>query len=379
LEAGSTGASSEEGHPRRIEAVANAVYASGHLLFVQKSTLYARPFDASSTRITGPPFVVAENVASGFGVTRSMFSASRDGDLVFVAEPTNFDVRVEWIDRAGKRSPALAETLIYSDAQLSPDGKRLAIVVRDAQTRQPDIWTVDLAGGARTRLTFGPGFSWLPVWSPDGGRIAYTASRPKVGLFEKASSGIGAEKTILEKEGDTHPTSWSPDGRFLLYYIWDPSEGTNYDVWALPVSPPGKPFPYLRTAADETNARFSPDGKRVAYTSSESSRDEIYVQTFPPGDGKWQISRGGADLPRWRMDGRELFFLANDGRIYSAPVSAGEAFEAGTPRPITDSSLNISGYDVGPGGQRFLICTLVVDPVHLPTRLVAHWPRALKR
>ena len=114
-----------------------------------------------------------------------MFSASQSGDLVFVTEPTNFDVRVEWIDRGGHRSPALTEALVYSDPQLSPDGRRLAIVIQDAQSRQADIWTIDLAGGARTRLTFGPGSSSLPIWSPDGNSIAYVAGRQKVfGLFE---------------------------------------------------------------------------------------------------------------------------------------------------------------------------------------------------
>jgi len=210
---------SESGHPVRTEAIANAAYASGHVLFVQKSTLYARPFDAASARITGPAVVVAENVASGFGVIRSMFSASATGNLVFVSEPTNFDVRVDWIDRDGKRAPALPEALVASDLQLSQDGKRLAISIRDEQTRQADIWIVDLGRGSRTRLTFGPGSSLSPIWSPDGSRVAYVASRPKVGIFEKSAAGIGAEKLLLEPGGDIELTSWSPDGRYLLWSI----------------------------------------------------------------------------------------------------------------------------------------------------------------
>jgi len=373
---------SESGHPARTEAVANAAYASGHLLFVQRGTLYARPFDPSSATITGPAVVVAENVASGFGIIRSMFSASQSGDLVFVTEPTNFDVRVEWIDRGGHRSPALTEALVYSDPQLSPDGRRLAIVIQDAQSRQADIWTIDLAGGARTRLTFGPGSSSLPIWSPDGNSIAYVAGRQKVfGLFEKSSTGTGAEKLLLDMKGDTlgRPT-WSPNGQLLLYTIWDPSEGTKHDIWAVPVSPPAKPFPYLRTTADEDEARFSPNGKYVAHTAStESGSNEVYVQTFPAGGGKWQISTHGGATPRWRRDGKELFFLGGDGRIFSAPVRAGPAFEVGTPRPVIESLAQVSDYDVAPDGQRLLICKPVVDPAHLPLRLIAHWPAALER
>jgi Tol biopolymer transport system component len=207
------------------------------------------------------------------------------------------------------------------------------------------------------------------------------ASRQKlVGLFEKSATGAEAEKLLVDMKGNTlgRPT-WSPDGRVLLYTIWDPSEETKHDVWAVPVFPPAKPFPYLRTTADELEARFSPDGKHAAYTAStESGRYEVYVQTFPAGGGKWQISARGGATPRWRRDGRELFFLGADGRIFSAPVRAGAAFEVGTPRPVVESSAQITDYDVAPDGQRFLICTPVVDPAHLPLRLIAHWAAALR-
>ncbi|MEO8055574.1 MAG: protein kinase [Acidobacteriota bacterium] len=371
----------ELGHANRTEAVANATYALGHVFFAQRGALYARPFDPSSAKIVGPAFVVADDVASGFGVIRSMFSASRSGDLVFVAEPTNFGVHVEWVDRVGHRSPALGEDLIYSNPQLSPDGKRLAIVIQDAQSRQADIWTVDLAGGTRTRLTFGPGSSRIPVWSPDGDRIAFRASRPGVeGIFEKPSSGTGAEILLVEVKGAAAgwPTGFGRQS--LLYTVWDPSEGTKHDVWAVPFSPQAKPFPYVRTTADEGDARFSPDGRYVAYrATTESGRNEVYVQTFPVGGGRWQVSTGSGANPRWRGDGKELFFRGAGGRIFSAQVRAGATFEVGTSRPVLEALGPVSAYDVTPDGQRLLICSPVVDPAHLPLRLIAHWPAALKR
>jgi serine/threonine protein kinase len=370
---------SEAGHPSRTEAIANAAYASGQILFVQKSTLYARPFDAAKAQITGPATVVAENVGSGFTVIRSMFSVSQNGELVFVAEPSFFDSRVEWIDREGKRSPALPEKSIYSSPSLSSNGKQLAISIEDPRTHQTDIWTIDLTGAVRTRLTFGPGNSQSPIWSPDATRIAYAATRSKVGLFEKTSSGVGPEKLLSETSGIATTSSWSPDGRFILYGVWSGTQGTNYDVWVLPISPPGEPFPYLRTAADETDACFSPDGKHVAYTSTESGREEVYVQSFPAGSGKWQISTQGGSSPKWRKDGQELFFLDPKGRIFAARVQTPGVFTAGAPRLVAEPPSILSDYDPFPDGGRFLIVSPVVDQAHLPLHLIAHWPAGLKK
>ncbi len=370
---------SESGHPMRTEAIANAAYASGRILFVQKSTLYARPFDAAKAQVTGPATVVAENVGSGFGVIRSMFSASQNGELVFVSQPSFIDRRVEWIDREGRRSPALQEKSVYSAPRLSPNGKQLAIAIEDPRTRQSDIWTIDLTGGGRTRLTFGPGRSESPVWAPDAMRIAYAATRSKAGLFEKDSSGVGPEKLLRETPTVGTVTSWSPDGRFILYDLWSGTQGTNYDVWVLPVSPAGEPSPYLRTAADETEARFSPDGKHVAYTSTESGRQEVYVQSFPAGSGKWQISTQGGWSPRWRSDGQELFFLDPRGRIFSAKVQPMGVFAAGAPLAVVESSSDVSDYDPLPDGRRFLTVSPVVDQAHLPLHLVVNWPAELKR
>jgi Tol biopolymer transport system component len=366
-------AASEAGHPVRTEAIANATYASGHVLFVQESRLYARPFDAAAAKVTGPAVVVAENVASGFGVTRSMFSASNTGNLVYVAEPTNFEARADWVDRSGKRSPAVFEPLVATDLRLSPDGKRLAMRLGDPQTHQEDIWVLDLAQGSRTRLTFGPGRSAYPLWSPDGSRVAYVAPRPKLGIYERSATGVGAEKLLFELGGDVEITSWSADGRHLLYSNFDPSQGTGFDIWALQVEPPGKAVAYLRMPGDQMEARFSPDGKYVAYKSDESGRDEVYVQTFPVGGGKWQISRTGGVSPRWRADGRGLFFFGRDGRIYSSSISANGTFEAGAPQPFTENAFPLESFEVAPDGQRLLVTSPVVDPTHLPLRLIAHW------
>ncbi|MDQ6893738.1 MAG: protein kinase [Acidobacteriota bacterium] len=370
---------SEAGHPLRTEAVANAAYASGQIFYVEKSALCARPFDADKLQITGPARVVAENVGSGYGMIRSMFSLSQKGDLVFVSEPSSSKSHIEWIDRENRRSAAVPGSAIYATPRFSPNGSRMVVVIEDPRTHLSDIWTTDTAGVSRTRLTFGAGSSETPVWSPDATRIAYAATRSKFGIFEKASSGVGPEKLIRETPGVARVTSWSPDGRFLLYDLWSGTQGTGYDVWALPLAPPGEPIPVLRKPGDESEATFSPDGKYVAYTWTESGHDEIYVQTFPAGDGKWQISNEGGSLPRWSRDGREIFFIDPKRRIFAAAVQTAGVFTAGAPRLVAETPSTLSDYEASPDGNRFLIVSPVVDPAHLPLHLIANWPAALKR
>lgn len=369
----------EAGHPNRTAVIANAAWGSGHILYVQKSTLYARPFDPGRARITGPATVVAENVGSGFGMIRSMFSLSQNGDLVFVPEPSLSESRVEWIDRQGRRSQAIPGSAIYSSPVLASNGSQIVIVIEDLRTHQSDVWTVDTAAAARTRLTFGPGNSDFPIWSPDASRIAYAATRSRVGIFEKASSGGGPEKLLQETPGLPTPTSWSSDGRFILYDLWSGSHGTNYDVWVLPLAPPGPPVPYLQTPADETESSFSPNGRYVAYTSTESGHEEVYVQTFPAGGGKWQISTDGGSTARWKKDGRELFFVDPKRRIFAASVQTPGLFSAGPARLVAEPPSTMADYDPASDGQRFLIVSPVVDRAHLPLHLIANWPAGLKR
>jgi hypothetical protein len=366
-------AASDPAIQMQTEEIANAVYASRHILFVQRSTLYARPFNADTGEVTGPARVVAENVGSGFGMSRSMFSVSQNDELVFVGSPSLIGARVEWIDREGRRSSAVPERSAYSDPRLSPDGKRLAVSIEDTRTHQSDIWAIDIGSGVRTRLTFGPGRSEFPIWSPDSTRIAYWGGRSRTGIFEKAASGVGPEKLLRAMSPIHGLTSWSPDGRFILYTLWGLTKATKYDVWVLPVSPPGEPFPYLQSAADEGQACFSPDGRSVAYISTESGRDEAYVQSFPAGAGKWQISTEGGSSPRWRRDGRQIFFLDLRGRILSVAFENAGSLVPGAPRVSADSVSEISAFDPSPDGQRFLIISPLADRAHLPLHLIAHW------
>jgi len=198
-----------------------------------------------------------------------------------------------------------------------------------------------------------------------------------------ASAGSGPERSLLEPDLETKPTDWSPDGRYLLLTVWNSKAGTNYDLWLLPMTGDHKPVPFLSSEADETDARFSPDARFVAYASDATGRDEVYVQTFPDPAGKWQVSTDGGRSPTWRRDGRELFFLSPDGHVMASEVTPGMPFRATTPTAVGPATLAVSWpaffFDVSPDGRRIL-ATVPTSPDRVPpVRLVLGWPSLLEK
>jgi eukaryotic-like serine/threonine-protein kinase len=280
-----------------------------YLFFRRENTLMAQPFDASRLQLRGEPVPLAENVAT-FG-TSGYFSVSPSGALAWRTRP-NASYQLTWFDRQGKILSGFGQPGTDQEIVLSPDGTRGA--VRDAvMNAAGDLWTLDFARGVRTRFTFrkSPG-SWA-VWSPDGSRIAFAAGYQLDTLYEKAFSGAGDEKELLKEPGKIHiPTSWSRDGRFLLYYVANTPK-TGFDLWLLPLQGDRKPVLLLGTQFSESNATFSPDMRWIAYASNESGRSEVYVRPFLAsgpsgapsfGEGKWQLSRDGGDYnPKWSADG----------------------------------------------------------------------------
>jgi Tol biopolymer transport system component len=369
---------SESGHPNRTDAIASVAFADGNIFYVYKAVLYARPFDPKRGEATGPPSVVAEKVGSGYTIIRSMFSVSQTGDLVYVAAPSLSDSRAEWVDRESKRAPTAAPNAAYGAPAFSADGRRMAVAIEDPRTHQVDIWTIDVASGARLRLTFGPGNSRFPVWSRDSTRIAYAGIRSPLGIFEKSSTGGGPETRLLTTPILATPTDWSPDGRVLLFNKFGGGD-TKDDILALPVSPSGEPSAYLRSPAAETDGAFSADGKYVAYASDESGRSEIYVQSFPAGNGKWQISTDGGSNPRWSKNGKEIYFVDDKNRILAASVQTAANFAAEAARVIATAPATMSSFEPSPDGQRFLTISPVIDPAHTPLHLIANWPAGLKK
>jgi Tol biopolymer transport system component len=387
---------------RLLDGWTNAKYAQGHLLYVRGTTLVAQPFDATRLRLTGQPVPLAEHlVANVPGYQVGVFSVSDTGVLAFQARASDEDEsRLVWFDRAGHEIGVLGDRASYGNApgvRLSPDGRRAAVSVKDvlwkvrtgsgSQPRQGfDIWMFDIARSLRTRFTFGPD-SLSPIWSPDGSRVVFSSNREgHFDLYQKAASGSGAEEVLLSDSVGKVPLSWSPDGRFILYYS---PPGTDGDVWALPLFGDRKPFPFIRTPFDEDLVQFSPDGRWVAYESNESGRGEVYVTPFPGPGGKWQVSAAGGMEPRWRHDGREIFFLAGTStetgtraakKLMAAAVRAeGSRFEVGPIQPLFDvrTPQGPGGlvYDVSPDG-RFLIDTVEEQ---VPITIVVNWPALLRK
>jgi Tol biopolymer transport system component len=360
---------------------ANAIYISGHILFQRQNTLMAQPFDAKRLELTGEAFPVADPVQEDAGRMHGVFSSSENGVLTYVEGASGAGWQLIWVDRSGKKLGEVPGADAYADPQISPDGKRLAFTL---QSSGYDIWVDDIARGVKTRLTFGAASSQANqagVWSPDGRRIAYScAGAAKFGLCLRPSDGSGNEVVILAgTEYPRYTNDWSPDGRVLAC---NESRLGIWEIWMLPLSGERKPYPFLQSPFNQLGARFSPDGKWVAYTSLESGRAEVYVVPFPGPGGKWQVSTGGGNWPRWRRDGKEIFYLSTDNKVMAAEVRAsGSSFEIGTVRALFETRPYRSGgsvFDVTADGQRFIIEYAGEQPTAAIT-LVVNWTADLKK
>jgi Tol biopolymer transport system component len=257
----------------------------------------------------------------------------------------------------------------------------------DPQIRNIDIWLFDLARGASTRFNVHSALDLSAVWSPDGRRIAFRSNREGAfHLYQKEASGAGQEELLLKTAANKCPTGWSHDGSLLLYQELNPK--TRSDLWVLPLER-RQPSPWLRTDFDERNGRFSPDGRWVAYDSDESGRYEVYVRPLSPGAaaaGQWPVSTGGGEEPRWRGDGKELFYLGPDRKLIAVEVkTAGGRFEAGIPRELFTTraaTFHVAFsalYAVTADGQRFLINTEGEEAVSHPATVVINWTAGLKK
>ena len=385
----SVGALDSKDRKRLLATGSSAAYAPpdkgnlGHLLFLRDGTLMAQSFDAAKRALTGDPFPVAEQVGSAFGV--SFFSVSANGALSYRTGGGQ-QTQLAWFDRDGKPLGSAGAPGQYITVALSPDTTQVAVARTDPQASNVDLWLHDLARNIPSRFTFHPSQDWHAVWSPDGSRIVYAAGRDgPFNLYQKVSSGSGSEEALLQSGEGKRPHDWSRDGRFIVYSNQDPKTG--FDLWVLPVGAGAdrKPVPYLKTEFDETQAQFSPDGRWMAYVSNESIRTQVYVQPFPASGGKRQVSAEGGRQPRWRRDGKELFFVAPDGKLMSAEVKTAPKFEATVPqalfqtRILSAASQFVHYYDVAPDGRRFLINSLLQETASAPITVVLNWREGLRR
>jgi len=362
---------------RIIRAETNVAYAPpGYLLFPREGTLVAQAFDAASLALAGAPFRVAEQVERGRN-NEADFSVSETGVLAYQSGGTA-KTQLVWFDRNGKQLGAPGPPGDYLWPALSPDEKRVAIGRNDAQTGTSDIWLLDLARGIPSRFTFDPANDIYPVWSPDGSRIVSASNRDGAwNLYQKLSSGAGSEEAILKSSDSKIPNDWSLDGRFILYEQLSPN--TQWDLWVLPLFGERQPFPFLQTKFSEQSGVFAPDARWIAYQSDESGSYQVYVQSFPPSGDKWQISSEGGSRPRFRRDGKELFYLAANGKLMAVEVKTNaSSFEFGVPKPLFEA--HTTGYYAVTGdGQRFLLNPPIAESTGAPITVVLNWAAEVKR
>lgn len=368
---------------------ANAAYLeSGQLLFTRGDVLMAQPFNLRSLALTGEPRPVADHIelsstAQNGGVNvfeSATFSASPSGVLTWRRSLQTSQSQLQWYDRHGKKLSTVGEASDYSNPSLSPDDSKLAVCIRDPQTRTRDIWIFDLKRGSKTRLTFDPSDDLDPVWSPDGTRIAFTSDRAgQRDMYVKPADGSGEEQLLLGEKGTAkNVESWSRDGKYLIY-----NYGTPNHLYVLPAAGDRKPIPYLTINFNTNESQFSPNGRWVAYRSLESGKAEVYVQGFDldpsQSRGKWQVSTAGGELPRWSGDGKELFFHSGDSYFAVDVKTDSKAFEAGIPKllfaapTVRSSASGGSPFVVTRDGQRFLVLEQLEQSASEPIEVVVNW------
>jgi Tol biopolymer transport system component/predicted Ser/Thr protein kinase len=362
---------------------AGAYMEPGLLLFNQQGVLVARRLDVTHAALTGDPVTLADSVGYDSTFNLGGFSVSPGGDVAYRAGGLERR-QLTWFDRTGKTVSVVAEPVNTSfNCELSPDGRRVA-VYRNIQSNT-DVWLIDVLRSTAQRATFDAAVDSQPVWSPDSTRIAFASNRKGTyNLYIKSTSGASADELLLESPHINLPMHWSPDGRLLLYTDSDPKTG--WDLWALPITGDHKPVPVANTPFEERGGQFSPDGHWVAYQSNETGQFEIYVQPFPGPGYRSQVSRAGGTDPRWRHDGKELFFMSPDAKVMAATVQAsGATFEAAVPvvlfqtRVATGGNFNLKQqYDVSRDG-RFLINQTVEESTTTPITLILNWNHGSKK
>jgi Tol biopolymer transport system component len=369
-----------------LRANSSMAYAPpGYILFLRERNLYAQAFDARELRVSGDPLPVAEQIQYFPQIYKATFSVSNSGALLYQNQGGTVLGRLAWFDRGGRNLGFLGAPADQANPRISPDGKRVALSITDAQSGNQDIWAYESSGGIATRLTTHPGVDGTPIWSPDGTRIVFTSiRRGHADLYRMKSSGGGSEQPLFEFGRTSYASDWSPDGRFVLLRANDAQ--SNLELWTIPADGDHKPVPFIKTAFGVTGGRFSPDGRFVAYASNETGRWEIYVAPFPGPGGNWRVSSEGGNEPVWRRDGKELFYIAADSHLMTVPVKLVPTFDAGEPKSLflvrrrePVATIDMFSYDVSADGQRFLVNTDAGESSTPPLTAILNWDAGLKR
>ena len=355
--------------------------SSGHLIYAQRGSLLAAPFDLQRLALTGTAVPVVEGVRQSTTTGAVQYSFSATGSLAYVPGAVqSAQLKLVWVTRNGAEQPVAGPARGYIFPRLSPDGRRIAVGIIDQETQ---VWLYDLSRETLTRFTFEGNVNLSALWTPDGRRITYQSDKEgPPNVYWQRADGSGGLERLTTSDYTSVPSSCSPDGQLLAFVQIDPATG--FDIWVLRLTD-RKAQPFLRTPYNETSPRFSPDGRWLAYVSNESGRYEVYVQPYPGPGGKWQISTEGGMEPAWNPNGRELFYRSGD-KMMAVDITTQPGFTVGKPRALfagwyEATPATFSNYDVTPDGQRFLMLKRSEQEASAPTQInvVLNWFEELKR
>jgi Tol biopolymer transport system component len=344
----------------------------GSLFFVRRDgSLFVQPFDAQTVRFEGEARRLAANTHFFFGPSYAPFCVSQTGVVTYQAAP-RFSQLV-WVTREGKEVDRLGDAAVIRGLRISPDGGRAAVDIRNAQVGSSDIWVFDLGRGVSTRLHSDPMDEVLPLWSADGSKLFYRSDRKgPPDIYEIAVDVPGSEKLVLELPGVQQPEDASRDGRVIAYL--NEVATTMFNIELLPLDGQSKPRRWLPGPFNQTSPRFSPDGRWIAYESEESGDSEVYLALTDGGAQKRRLSPGGGRLPRWRRDGRELYYIAPGNLVMAVSVTPGPVWQAGEPKPLFRLGEEIQNYDVAPDGSRFLVKRPAEKSQASLLHVIVNWP-----
>jgi dipeptidyl aminopeptidase/acylaminoacyl peptidase len=351
----------------------------GHLLYLSDGALMARRLELEQGRFEGESVSLAEGVAYDTRFDRGLFSVSETGVVVFRHGRGNSEL--VWLDRQGNELGTLGSPGDYRDVHISPDGTRVAFARIDLEAGNlNDIWLHDLTLDTSTRFTFDPENDRFPLWSPGGRDIYFASIRDPEGdykLHKKAAVGEGAVEPVLDVVA--WPMDISRDGRYLTYV----SDG---DLWIWSIAGGEEPSVLIENDFEKNGGRFSPDGGWIAYVSNETGQFEVYVRSYPGGEGRYRISTNGGHQPQWSTDGKELFYIASDGMMMRVPVGTGTRFVSDAPEPLFDTGWNAAdlsriltagqAYSITPDAQRFLLNRPI--KIEEPITVILNWAKDLQ-
>jgi serine/threonine-protein kinase len=331
-------------------------------VYIHEGRLFAAPFDLNRLEETGPAVPALEHVTSLPATGGAQFEAARTGTLVYQEGQNVGDRPIDWMDRDGNVTSLRATLTNWFNPQFSPDGRRLALQILEAQD---DIWIYEWDRDTLTRLTADPGDDVRPVWTPDSRRVTFASARADkttLNLYWQRADGTGDPQRLTESRNPQVPGSWHPTGRFLAFE--ERILGTRTDLMVLPMEgdersgwKPGQPTVFLNSGGRDP--KFSPDGRWIAYTSTETGRSEVYVRPFPSPGGKWQISTGGGAYATWSRAKHEIFYAVGSELMVASFVVDGDAFRADKPRSWSMRRFVEHGgnrsFDLHPDGLRFAL------------------------